>query len=289
MLKAFQSGDPNAREEMMARMGGQGGGRGMGGRGGGQGGGRGMGGRGGGGQGGGRGMGGRGGRGMNGGRGMGEDDSESDSGRRGRAGGQNRRGRNNGDSDNNTTANSDEDDQSGGRQNGGRNRGRQNNSGRNGGGRGNRESGLSSASEITDQTKVATDTYFSVHDKNKNGTIDKDEISNKAGEWNADRNGDQRITKSELTAYNKTRYGAPPKTVGNRNRGLQQQRKALALDTLPEGLPDWFYRNDRNGDYQIMMTEFTTNWTNEKVSEFQRYDLNNDGAITVRECQQADQ
>jgi hypothetical protein len=33
-----------------------------------------------------------------------------------------------------------------------------------------------------------------------------------------------------------------------------------------------------------MMSEFAAEWTEEKVSQFDRYDPNGDGVITLREC-----
>lgn len=51
-----------------------------------------------------------------------------------------------------------------------------------------------------------------------------------------------------------------------------------------KGLPDWFARSDTDGDGQVMMSEYSTTWTDEKVAEFARYDLNSDGIITGREC-----
>jgi Ca2+-binding EF-hand superfamily protein len=56
------------------------------------------------------------------------------------------------------------------------------------------------------------------------------------------------------------------------------------IERLPEGLPDWFARNDVNGDGQISMSEYAHTWTSSKAAEFARYDLNSDGIITPEEC-----
>jgi len=61
-------------------------------------------------------------------------------------------------------------------------------------------------------------------------------------------------------------------------------RFLTAHERLPKGLPDWFLEKDVDGDGQITMAEFTTNWTPDKVAEFARYDLNHDGIITSAEC-----
>jgi hypothetical protein len=61
---------------------------------------------------------------------------------------------------------------------------------------------------------------------------------------------------------------------------------ATAADRLPKGLPDWFIKKEVNG--QVTMAEYATNWTAEKVQEFDRYDLNHDGIITAAECLQVE-
>ena len=59
-------------------------------------------------------------------------------------------------------------------------------------------------------------------------------------------------------------------------------------ERLPKGLPDWFVRNDANEDGQIAMSEFSVSWTSEKLEEFQKYDTNRDGVITLKECLSAE-
>lgn len=55
-------------------------------------------------------------------------------------------------------------------------------------------------------------------------------------------------------------------------------------ERLPQGLPDWFIQKDADGDGQISMAEFASQWTPEKAKEFEAYDLNHDGFITAAEC-----
>ncbi len=59
------------------------------------------------------------------------------------------------------------------------------------------------------------------------------------------------------------------------------------LERLPAGLPDWFARNDADGDGQIMMSEFSSSWTQSVLAEFNQFDLNQDGLITPQECLKA--
>jgi Ca2+-binding EF-hand superfamily protein len=63
-------------------------------------------------------------------------------------------------------------------------------------------------------------------------------------------------------------------------RAMSAKDKANAV----KGLPDWFARSDADADGQVMMSEYSTTWTNEKVAEFNKFDLNGDGIITSREC-----
>jgi hypothetical protein len=61
-----------------------------------------------------------------------------------------------------------------------------------------------------------------------------------------------------------------------------------AIDRLPDGLPDWFARKDVNGDGQVTMSEYSSEWSAEKAREFTRYDLNGDGIVTPQECLQVE-
>lgn len=64
-------------------------------------------------------------------------------------------------------------------------------------------------------------------------------------------------------------------------------RIASTLERLPAGLPDWFTRDDANGDGQVSMSEFSTAWTEAVFDDFNQFDLNRDGIVTPSECLQA--
>jgi hypothetical protein len=64
----------------------------------------------------------------------------------------------------------------------------------------------------------------------------------------------------------------------------KSNRFLTAAERLPEGLPDWFTDKDEDGDGQVSMAEFASDWTPQKAAEFSRYDLNGDGLITAQEC-----
>ncbi len=73
-----------------------------------------------------------------------------------------------------------------------------------------------------------------------------------------------------------------PKRVGPKSgRFLTPQER------LSKELPEWFREKDINGDGQVDMAEFASEWTPELVDEFNRYDLNHDGIITQAECLKA--
>lgn len=51
-----------------------------------------------------------------------------------------------------------------------------------------------------------------------------------------------------------------------------------------KGLPDWFARSDANGDGQVLVSEYSSSLTAETLAEFQKFDLNDDFIVTVKEC-----
>jgi hypothetical protein len=59
-------------------------------------------------------------------------------------------------------------------------------------------------------------------------------------------------------------------------------------ERLPEGLPAWFIRADIDGDGQVTMAEFASQWTDAEAARFAKYDLNGDGIITPQECLQVE-
>jgi len=60
-------------------------------------------------------------------------------------------------------------------------------------------------------------------------------------------------------------------------------------ERLPSGLPEWFTRRDANGDGQVTLAEFSDTLSDEVVAEFAKFDRNNDGVVTPKECLDAAQ
>jgi hypothetical protein len=69
--------------------------------------------------------------------------------------------------------------------------------------------------------------------------------------------------------------------------GPKSGRFLLPKERLPKDMPDWFLEKDTDGDGQVDMAEYASDWTPSTVAEFNRYDLNHDGVITPAECRKA--
>jgi Ca2+-binding EF-hand superfamily protein len=73
---------------------------------------------------------------------------------------------------------------------------------------------------------------------------------------------------------------APARQV-NRRKDL---KFFVPASRLPSNLPGWFHTQDRDGDGQITLAEYTPTVTNATLAEFRRFDRNGDGLITADEC-----
>jgi len=166
-------------------------------------------------------------------------------------------------------------------------------------------------------------TFIREHDKDKNGWLNGDELKDLRGKpADADLNKDGILTVEELTArlssdtpttaptsstssgsksdsdrhddrkkgdadlskrvlYG-TVYGAS--TSGKESDKRHTYRFSKAADHLPSGLPGWFKSKDANGDGQVSMSEYSRSWSKSTVSEFRKYDLNDDGIVTAKEA-----
>jgi hypothetical protein len=78
----------------------------------------------------------------------------------------------------------------------------------------------------------------------------------------------------------------PPSDAPKRT-GPKSGRFLTPKERLDKSLPDWFREKDGDDDGQVSMAEYAREWTDAKVAEFNRYDLNHDGIVTAAECLKA--
>ena len=164
------------------------------------------------------------------------------------------------------------------------------------------------SSDSGDKFKKYAEGLLREHDKNKDGMLQRDEFKEmKTEHQGADANGDGVITLGELTnrvsGYSSGGANASPlsgsgssgyggksyKKGGDKDKtgsadGKKSYRFLTPTERLPKGMPDWFIKNDADGDGQIMMVEYSSNWTESTAAEFAKLDLDGDGIITPSEC-----
>jgi hypothetical protein len=172
------------------------------------------------------------------------------------------------------------------------------------------------AGQQPDKYRAYAEGLLKQHDNDKSGMLEKSK-----GEWDklkddqreADANKDSVITLDELVvklqAYSagssrgpSTSSSSSSSRSGSSSRSNWWKKDATAkeepkmsyrflspTERLPKGLPDWFARNDSDGDGQIMMVEYAAAWTEAAATEFMKIDLDGDGVITPGEALQAGQ
>jgi len=151
---------------------------------------------------------------------------------------------------------------------------------------------------------------ISRYDKNKDGQIDEAEL--KDGRWTDnpmqyDRNRDGKLNKQELAVrYARKRLSSEEvttkkdsSTAGKSSRSKTEEKlevvdpwKSQAHYKITpktgkfakvQGVQGWFTTSDVDGDGQVMMHEFASNWDDSTIGEFRRFDTNFDGTITTAE------
>ncbi len=143
------------------------------------------------------------------------------------------------------------------------------------------------------------------HDRNHNGVLEADEARHVR--WTEDprqddRNGDGQYTREELADRTVRRWkaGASREKERSERRDTSDKSRAEAetddgptrlltpAERYHDGLPGWFKDKDADADGQVAMREYHSQWTDSKVAEFRRFDLNGDGVITPAEALRAD-
>lgn len=76
---------------------------------------------------------------------------------------------------------------------------------------------------------------------------------------------------------------APPAASALAVRRLTPLERLQQSD-IGKKLPEWFFQQDKDQDGQIAMHEFASTWSDEVVSNYFKFDKNQDGVITPEEC-----
>ncbi len=105
-------------------------------------------------------------------------------------------------------------------------------------------------------------------DLNRNGRLESNEAKDMGFPTSQiDVNRDNEVTREELEAF------------------LADKQTDSGDES--EGVPGWFYELDSDQDAQVAMSEFTDEWTPDKLQEFAALDRNDDGLLTRTEVAQS--
>lgn len=167
--------------------------------------------------------------------------------------------------------------------------------------------------KIDERDLKEADDRIKRYDKNSDQALDENEM--KEGRWNDspmqyDRNRDGKLSRQELAtrqARRRTLKSDQQDPKNKKEQALAKTREtgeekkeakpnpfekiasyrvtdAEGRAVRPAGLPEWFSKNDINFDNQVSMKEFSKKWTTDSIEDFQRFDSNQDGFITSKEC-----
>ena len=136
-------------------------------------------------------------------------------------------------------------------------------------------------------------------DKNKNGFIDADEITPRftGRPMDFDVNRDGRLSVVEMAYRQARKRDGKPKVAPEKKDspparptaapdlfGGRRSYRSLSSREAPAGVPGFFTDRDANGDNQVTMAEYGSDWTDELMAQFAEYDFNDDGIITAAEA-----
>jgi hypothetical protein len=154
----------------------------------------------------------------------------------------------------------------------------------------------SSAVQVDEKTRTFAQAKMKQFDKNNNGRLEKEEWSAMNDGEKYDLNKDAVVSLDEMVQYLGRPLGSDdtadtPKAVSKSSPSRSPSGRPGHFRSVAERYPDLpakYFQLDRDGDGQIEMWEYSTNWTEQTVREFQRYDLNGDGVITPEEWLKAE-
>ncbi|TWU32868.1 EF-hand domain-containing protein [Novipirellula artificiosorum] len=162
---------------------------------------------------------------------------------------------------------------------------------------------------ITDEDKREAQERIRQYDRNGDSQLSKEELQRGRFSGNPldfDTNRDGKLSATELSVRYARRREVKEEEEAtrrrdNRNRRGDEKKEESVTDyfngrksyrinaerSLPEGIPGFFADKDVNGDAQVSMVEFASEWSDEVLTEYFKCDLNRDGVITVQEVVQA--
>jgi hypothetical protein len=77
---------------------------------------------------------------------------------------------------------------------------------------------------------------------------------------------------------------APGDSEPTQNAEKQNRRRDTKyFASLPSGVPQWFVERDADGDGQLTLSEYSPKLLRSEIDDFNRYDANRDGILTVQE------
>ncbi|MGI9456454.1 MAG: hypothetical protein ACR2NU_07820 [Aeoliella sp.] len=163
----------------------------------------------------------------------------------------------------------------------------------------NESSSKSSSRESgSDRTERYARSLVERYDKNGNNILEKEEWKEMRGDpEKSDLNRDGKVTYDELVKrFNSGRdddrsksddrrrsYGGRGTSSKDDKDARRTYRFTSPLERLQDKARSWVEKYDDNADGQVAMAEFSRTWTDSKVREFERHDLDNDGVVTGEE------
>lgn len=160
--------------------------------------------------------------------------------------------------------------------------------------------GASSGTE-SDRMRAYAEQLLKQYDKDSDGQLSQEEVNAmRRPPANADQNSDGMVSVGELMdslqgGQTAPRGSAPPPRPGDvgsgerRDRGSRRPRDEQGDSSSGQRERDAsrsfsFNSSDQNGDGQVQMYEFETDWTDERLEDYLQLDRNRDGVITREEA-----
>jgi Ca2+-binding EF-hand superfamily protein len=126
-------------------------------------------------------------------------------------------------------------------------------------------------------------------DRNRDGYITLNEMEYRYAQRRVDYEGGSSTASSRSDSGKSSDKDDKPESRwrARRDDDRKSYRVPAPIEGTKEGLPDWFPRDDIDGDGQVARAEFTVTWSDSVMSDFRQFDLNEDGMITPQECLKA--